>query len=151
MWKRMLHIIRSGTAAGPEEPVACHALRILDQEIRDAERRLGVNRAAHARLVLKSALAAARVSRSQARLAALTERADSTLAGAGEEVALKIAGQIAGIELMQEQDAHVARKCSANVHTLRGALQISEDRLAELKLKAEAMRFAAQLYQARAV
>ena len=150
IWTRIMTALHGGASEAAEAVSARQALRVLDQEIREAEEHVGICRSTLANLVCKTVVATQDVTRTEERLAALTENAEMALAAGREDLALEVAGQISSLESLREQDARIAQGYSDLAHKLRAALQSNEAKLKELKARVEVVRATGQMHQARA-
>lgn len=150
IWTRILTALRGGAHELGESVIASQALRILDQEIRDAEAQLTHSRSSLASLMGKGLLCAAEVTRTEERLASLTTSAEMAIAAGREDLALEVAGQISRLEPVLAQDTRIAREYSDMACTLRDAVTAGEDRLRELKTQLEVVRATARMQQAQA-
>lgn len=150
IWTKIATALRGGTSELADAVVNPHALRILDQEIREADERLGVARSNLATLMAKSVLAAQDLTRTEAQLAALTQNAEMALAAGREDLALEAAEQVGKLERLRMDDARIAQQYSSSVDGLRAALQNSKDRLGDLKTRVETVRTTEILHHARA-
>lgn len=149
IWTKIATALRGGANESADAVVTPHALRILDQEIREADEHLGVARSSLATLMAKSVLAARDLGRTEAQLATLTQNAEMALAAGREDLALEAAEQIGRLERLRADDARVALQYSSSVEGLRTALQNSKDKLAELKTRVEMVRATEIMHQAR--
>lgn len=150
IWTKIATALRGGTSDLADAVVTPHALRILDQEIREADEHLGIARSALAALMAKSVLAAQDLTRTETQLAALTQSAEMALAAGREDLALEAAEQIGKLERLRMDDARVAQQYSSSVDGLRAALQNSKDKLTDLKTRVETVRTTEVLHQAEA-
>jgi phage shock protein A len=151
IWTKIATALRGGANELADAVATPHALRILDQEIREADEHLGIARSSLATLMAKSVLAAQDLNRTEAQLATLTQSAEMALAAGREDLALDAAEQIARLERLRMDDARVAQQYSSSVDSLRAALQTSKDKLAELKTRLEMVRATEITHQARAM
>lgn len=151
IWARIMTALRGGASEAADSVIARQALRVLDQEIRDAEQHISSSRSSLAGLICKTVAAAGEVARTDERLASLIENAEMALAAGREDLALEIAGQISRLEPLRVQDARIAQEYSDLAYDLRAALQTSESKLKDLKAKIEVVRTTAQVQQARAM
>jgi phage shock protein A len=150
IWTKIATALRGGASESADAVVTPHALRILDQEIREADENLGIARSSLATLMAKSVLAARDLDRTEAQLATLTQNAEMALAAGREDLALEAAEQIGRLERLRVDDARVAQQYSNSVEGLRSALQNSKDKLAELRAQVEMVRVTEIMHQARA-
>jgi phage shock protein A len=150
IWTKIATALRGGANEAADAVATRSALRILDQEIREADENLGIARSSLASLMAKSVLAAQDLDRTEAQLATLTQNAEMALAAGREDLALEAAEQIGRLERLRADDARVAQQYSNSVEGLRTALQNSTDKLTELRTQVEMVRATEIMHEARA-
>lgn len=140
IWAQITSALRSQTGEMAEATVVSRALRILEQQIRDAGESLDDTRCDLARLVASSMLATQDLDRVDKRLETLTHDAPMTLATGREDLARTIAEQISRLERARAQGARLVNEYRENVQALRSVLRNSEEKLRDLKVQVEVIR-----------
>jgi phage shock protein A len=106
MFKTLFTLVRGATAAAEGEVLACNALLILDQQIRDAASAVERGKRALAVAIAHDEAEANRLEATLARIADLEERAVAALASGREDLAAEAAQSIA----MMEADRDAVRE-----------------------------------------
>ena len=99
VWSKLLTALRGGANEMGEALVDGQALRILDQEIRDADIELRKSKEALAEIMAKQKLAAERAGKSAAKIAEYEAYAVKALETGKEDLAGEVAGKIANLEI----------------------------------------------------
>ena len=98
VWSKLLTALRGGANEMGEAVVDSQALRILDQEIRDADLELRRSREALAEIMAKQKLAAERVAKVAAQVAEYEKYALKALQAGNQSLAHEVAEKIAQLE-----------------------------------------------------
>lgn len=150
IWTKILIALRGGANDASDILMAQQALRILDQEIREAEEQVATGRSSLANLMTKEILASREAVQTRKLQAELTCNARTALEGGHEHLALEMAGRIGRLELILVEDLRIAREYASSVDSLRHALENNEQRLLALKQQLEAARTLDIVQQAQA-
>lgn len=140
IWTKILIALRGSTHEADDAIMPRQALRILDQEIGEAEEQVSIGRSSLANLMAKNILAAREVEQTAGRLAELTGNAEKSLALGHNELALEIAAHIGRCELVLAEDERVSQQYARSVETLRTSLESGEDTLRLLKRQIDVFR-----------
>ena len=120
VWSKMLTALRGGANEVGEAVVDSQALRILDQEIRDADTELRRSKEALAEIMAKHKLASDKVTKSAASIAEYEQYALKALDAGNETLAKEVAEKIANLEIEQagerEQAARGERAADPSQH-----------------------------------
>ena len=133
VWSKLLTAMRGTAYEAGEAVVDGQALRILDQEIRDADAELHKSREALANIMAKQKLAAEKVGKLTAKVAEYEQYALKALEGGNESLALEVAEKIANLEAEQRMEAEQAEAYASSVANLRRAVSQAESNIKRLK------------------
>lgn len=149
IWSKMITALRGGAYEVGESLVESQALRILDQEIRDADEVLRESKESLADLMTKQKLSKLEMESVQAKVAEYEQYAIKALDANNEDLAVEIATKIAAYEKelagfhehMKVQDAGVAK--------LRKAITQIEMQIKHMKQQADTVRATKSVQQAQ--
>lgn len=140
VWSKMLTALRGGANEVGEAVVDSQALRILDQEIRDADVELRKSKEALAEIMAKQKLASDKVSKSAASIAEYEQYALKALDAGNETLAKEVAEKIANLEVEQASDREQAEGFAASVAQLRKAVTQAEGNIKRLKQQVDTVK-----------
>ena len=140
IWARVATAVRGGVSEAGEAIADHQALRILDQEIRDADNELSKSKDALTGIIAKRKLADKKVAGLKSSLTEYEGYAMQALDKGDEALAGEIAGKIAGFEteLMGEQG--LAKSFADSEAQLRKAVAQTEANLKRLKQQVDTVR-----------
>ena len=140
VWSKMLTALRGGANEVGEAVVDSQALRILDQEIRDADLELRKSKEALAEIMAKHKLASDKVSKSAASIAEYEQYALKALEAGNETLAREVAEKIANLEIEQAGEREQAEGFAASVAQLRKAVTQAEGNIKRLKQQVDTVK-----------
>lgn len=140
IWTKILIALRGSTQEADDDIMIRQALRLLDQEVREAEEQVSVGRSSLANLMAKNILAAREVEQTLGRLAELTGNVEKAVALGHHDLALDVAAHIGRFELILAEDRRVSQLYADSVETLRTSLESGEGTLRFLKQQIEGLR-----------
>ncbi len=140
VWSKILTALRGGANEVGEAVVDSQALRILDQEIRDADLELRKSKEALAEIMAKQKLASERVSKSAAKVAEYEQYALKALDAGNETLAKEVAEKIAHLEAEQAGEREQAEGFAASVAQLRKAVTQAEGNIKRLKQQVDTVK-----------
>ncbi|MAG68137.1 MULTISPECIES: PspA/IM30 family protein [Pseudomonadaceae] len=140
VWSKLLTAMRGGAQEAGEALVDSQALRILDQEIRDADAELHRSREALANIMAKQKLAADKLSKVSARIAEYEQYALKALESGNETLAREVAEKIAGLENEAKLESEQAEAYATSVANLRQAVQQAEGNIKRLKQQVDVVK-----------
>lgn len=140
VWSKMLTALRGGANEVGEAVVDSQALRILDQEIRDADVELRKSKEALAEIMAKHKLASDKVSKSAASIAEYEQYALKALEAGNETLAKEVAEKIANLEIEQASEREQADGFVASVAQLRKAVTQAEGNIKRLKQQVDTVK-----------
>lgn len=140
IWSKLLTALRGGANEVGEALVDGQALRILEQEIRDADTQLHKSKEALAQIMARHMLASEREKNSTAKIEELEHYALKALASGDETLATEVAEKIAALEtLMPETQAQTA-SFGTSAAQLRKAITLAQDRIHALKQQMDSVK-----------
>lgn len=140
VWSKLLTALRGGANEVGEAVVDSQALRILDQEIRDADVELRKSKEALAEIMARHKLANDKVTRSTASIAEYEQYALKALEAGNETLAKEVAEKIANLEIEQASEREQAEGFAASVAQLRKAVTQAEGNIKRLKQQVDTVK-----------
>lgn len=140
IWSKMITALRGGAHEVGESIVDSQALRILDQEIRDADQELRRSKEALAGIMAKQKLADTEVKQYEDKVGEYEQYAIKALEAANEDLAKEVAGKIATLEMQLGESRKQASGYASSVEQLRKAVSQAETHIKRLKQQADTVR-----------
>lgn len=140
VWSKLLTALRGGANEMGEAMVDSQALRILDQEIRDADLELRKSKEALAEIMAKQKLAADLAEKSAAKVAEYEQYALKALEAGNEALAQEVAVKIANLEVELAGEREQADGYAASVAQLRKAVTQAEANIKRLKQQVDTVK-----------
>ena len=140
VWSKLLTALRGGANEMGEAVVDSQALRILDQEIRDADLELRKSKEALAEIMAKHKLASDKANKSAASIAEYEQYALKALEAGNETLAKEVAEKIANLEIEQASEREQAEGFAASVAQLRKAVTQVEGNIKRLKQQVDTVK-----------
>lgn len=150
IWSKLLTALRGGANEVGESLVDGQALRILDQEIRDADLELRRSKEALAEIMAKHKLAEDRLANSRDKVAEYEAYAMKALEGGDEPLAREVAAKIALLESSRDGDEHQAKQFAASIVDLRKAIAQAEGNIRRLKQQLDTVKATESVQRAQA-
>ncbi|WP_421547987.1 PspA/IM30 family protein [Pseudomonas sp. QD4] len=140
VWSKLLTALRGGATEAGEALVDSQALRILDQEIRDAEQALRSSRESLAQIMARQKLASEQVQKTAARVSEYETHALKALEVGNEALALEVAEKIAQLEAELRAEREQSEGFAASVSQLRKAVNQTEGNIKHLKQQVDTVK-----------
>ncbi|WP_439887762.1 PspA/IM30 family protein [Pseudomonas sp. MBLB4123] len=140
VWSKLLTALRGGANEMGEAVVDSQALRILDQEIRDADLELRKSKEALAEIMAKQKLAAERAEKGTTKVAEYEQYALKALDSGNEVLAREVAAKIANLEAELAGEREQAAAYAASVAQLRQAVSQAEANIKRLKQQVDTVK-----------
>ncbi len=150
IWAKVATAVRGGVSEAGEAIADNQALRILDQEIRDADNALGKSKEALTGIIAKRKLADKKTESLKSSLAEYEGYAMQALDKGDEELANEVAGKIAGLETELMGEEGVAKSFAASEAQLRKAVSTTEANLKRLKQQVDTVKATESVQRAQA-
>ena len=150
IWGKVVTAVRGGVSEAGEAIVDNQALRILDQEIRDADNELAKSRSAVTGIIAKRKLADKKVSSLKASMAEYEGYAMKALDQGDEGLAVEVAEKIADLESQLVDEAAMAKAYSSSEAQLRRSVATAETNLKRLKQQVDTVKATESVQRAQA-
>ena len=149
VWSKLLTALRGGANEMGEAVVDSQALRILDQEIRDADLELRKSKEALAEIMAKHKLASDKANKSAASIAEYEQYALKALEAGNETLAKEVAEKIANLEIEQASEREQVEGFAASVAQLRKAVTQAEGNIKRLKQQVDTVKATVSVQKAQ--
>ena len=150
IWAKVATAVRGGVSEAGEAIADHQALRILDQEIRDADNALGKSKDALTGIIAKRKLADKKVESLKSSLTEYEGYAMQALDKGDEALATEIAEKIAGLETELMGEEGLAKSFSGSEGQLRKAVSHTEANLKRLKQQVDTVKATEMVQKAQA-
>ena len=151
IWSKMITALRGGVNEAGETIIDAQALRILDQEIRDASEELNKSKDGLASLIAQQKVAEDRAStikadikKNEGFIMAALEKKDEDLAG-------ELAVRVANLENNLELESESAKGFKEQAETLRNSIRTAEHQIKQLKQQTETVKATEAVQRAQKV
>lgn len=151
IWSKMITALRGGVNEAGEAIVDSQALRILDQEIRDASEELNKSKDGLAAIIAQQKLAEEKANDLKADIKKNEEFAVAALEKGDESLAEEIATRIANFENQLETEEESAKSFKAQAETLRASIRGAEAQVKQLKQQTETVKATEAVQRAQKV
>ena len=150
VWSKLMTALRGGANEASEAIVEAQALRILDQEVRDASEEVKASRDSLAEMMAREKVSEQKCSSFNSKIAEFEDYAIQALQKNDESLAQDLAEKIADLEnqLNIEQNAHDGYASSAE--SLRNAIKQADSNIKRLKHQVETVRATENVQRAQA-
>lgn len=150
VWKKLVTAIKGGANEAAEAVADSQALRILEQEIREARQELRRSDEALTSIMAKRKLAQQKVDAIRASIAEYEGHARAAMAKENRELALECAQRVS--ELKNEQDAEQAYQdqFTASENTLKDNISTAKNRLRQLEQQLDVVKATDSVQKAQA-
>ncbi|TXK61093.1 PspA/IM30 family protein [Alkalisalibacterium limincola] len=150
IWSKLITALRGGANEVGEAVVDGQALRILDQEIRDADAELRRSKEALAEIMAKLKLAEVRLAESEKKVGEYEAYAMKALDSGDENLAREVAGKIATMEQSRDGERQQVEAFTASVADLRRAVSQAEGNIRRLKQQVDTVKATESVQRAQA-
>lgn len=151
IWSKMITALRGGVNEAGEAVIDAQALRILDQEIRDASEELNKSKDGLASLIAqqkvseeKATSLKADIKKNEGFILAALEKKDEALAG-------ELAVRVANFENSLEMESESAKRFKEQAETLRNSIRTAEHQIKQLKQQTETVKATEAVQRAQQV
>ena len=150
VWNKLVTALRGAAHEAGEAVTDSQALRILDQEIRDADNDLNKSKEALAEIMAKQKLAAGKLQVTQGKITEYEGYAVKALDTSDEALALEVAGQVALLETQRDEEESQLGAYTESVEQLRTAIQTAQTNITRLKQQADTVKATESVQRAQA-
>lgn len=140
VWAKMLTALRGGVNEAGEAIVDSQALRILDQEVRDAAEEIRQSKDGLAAILARKKLSEEKVSMLQKQIAEYEGYAVKALEKGDEPLALEVAEKIADLENQLRVEKEAGAGYAASAEKLQSALKQAEQNIKRLKQQVDTVK-----------
>ena len=150
VWNKLVTALRGAAHEAGEAVTDSQALRILDQEIRDADNDLNKSKEALAEIMAKQKLAATKLQNTHAKLGEYEGYALKALEANDDALALEVAGKVAVLETQRNEEESQVAAYTQSVDQLRSAIQNAQSNIKRLKQQADTVKATESVQRAQA-
>lgn len=150
VWGKLITALRGGMHEAGEAVIDTQALRILDQEIRDADQELRKSKEALAEIMAKQKLAEDKVKKTQAKVDEYEGYALKALEANDEKLARDVAEKIANLEVTLDAERESEAAFTKSAADLRKAVTQSEANIKRLKQQVDTVKATESVQKAQA-
>ncbi len=151
IWSKMITALRGGVNEAGETIIDAQALRILDQEIRDASEELNKSRDGLASLIAQQKLAEERGSSLKADIKKNEGFIMAALEKKDDDLASQLATRVANFENSLETELESAKRFKEQAETLRNSIQTADHQIKQLKQQTETVKATEAVQRAQKV
>lgn len=151
IWSKILTALKGGVNEAGEAIIDTQALRILDQEVRDAGEELNTSKDGLAAIIAQQKLAEEKVNVLKADIKQNEGFAIAALKMNNEELALEIAARIANFQDQMESEAEVGKRFKQQAETLRASIRVAEQQIRQLKHQTDTVKATESVQRAQKV
>ena len=150
VWNKLVTALRGAAHEAGEAVTDSQALRILDQEIRDADNDLNKSKEALAEIMAKQKLATTKLQTTHAKLGEYEGYALKALEANDDALALEVAGKVAVLETQRNEEESQVAAYTQSVDQLRSAIQNAQSNIKRLKQQADTVKATESVQRAQA-
>ncbi|MCG8533929.1 MAG: PspA/IM30 family protein [Pseudomonadales bacterium] len=150
IWAKMMTALRGGVNEAGEAIVDSQALRILDQEVRDASEELKQSKNALAEIMAREKLAAEKCATLKKQVEEHEGYAVKALDKGDEALAHEVAQKIADLENQLSQETEASEGYAKSANDLRSAIVHTERNLKRLKQQVDTVKATENVQRAQA-
>lgn len=140
IWAKMIMALQGGVNEVGEAFVDGQALRILDQEVREAAEELKESKDALAEIIARQKLAQKNCQSFSNKIKENESYALKALEKSDESLALEVASKIADLEIQKLQEEEIAKVYEDNANNLRIAIKKIESNLKRIKQQIDTVK-----------
>jgi len=150
LWNKIFTMFRGAATEVGQTVVDANALRILDQEIRDASTALARSREDLTKLMAQRRLVGDKLQPRQNKIAEYSSYIEQLLAKGDEALAGEVAQKLAALETETAQDASLAAQYDSNIETLKQSILKAESTIARLRQQVDSVKATENVQRAQA-
>ena len=150
IWAKMMTALRGGVNEAGEAVIDSQALRILDQEVRDAYEELKQSKDSLAEIIARQKLSEQKCADLKKQIAEHEGFAVKALEKADETLALEVSGRIADMENQLSMETEAGSGFEKSATDLRLAIQQTEGNLKRIKQQVDTVKATENVQRAQA-
>lgn len=147
---KLMTALRGGVNEAGEAVIDTQALRILDQEVRDAGEELKRSKDGLAEIIARQKLSEEKCAAYAKQIAEYESHAVKALEKGEEALAHEVAGKIADFENQRDQEASAGESYAASADELRKAIKQTEQSLKRMKQQIDTVKATENVQRAQA-
>jgi phage shock protein A len=140
LWSKMLTALRGGMNEAGEAVIDTQALRILDQEVRDASSELKLSKESLVAIIAQQKVAEQKVNTLKASITEYEGYAIKALEKDDDVLALEIAEKIAELENLQASESEAVDGFTASSKSLKAAIASADNNIKRLKQQIDTVK-----------
>lgn len=140
VWAKMLTALRGGVNEAGEAIVDSQALRILDQELRDAADEINQSKDSLAAIIARKKLSEEKATTLQGQIAEYEGYAVQALERGDEGLALEVADKVAGLEAQLQVEREAGEGFAQSAAQLQTAIKQAEQNIKRLKQQVDTVK-----------
>lgn len=140
IWSKMITALRGGVNEAGEAVIDSQAMRILDQEVRDATEELKQSKDGLANIMAQQKLAEEKCAQLDKSISEHEGYAQQALEKSNESLALEVAQKIADFETQRDSESRAAAEYSRHATKLKQAIQQAEKNIKRLKQQIDTVK-----------
>lgn len=150
MWSKLITAVRGGVNDMGEAIIDPQAIRILDQEIRDADAELKKSREALANIMAQEKVALENIKKLEVKINEYDNYGVKALQANDENLALEVAEKIAALETERNTERKAADDYAKSILNLRRAVARAESDIKRLKQQVDIVKATESVQKAQA-
>ena len=150
VWAKMITALRGGVNEAGEAVIDSQALRILDQELRDAADELKQSKDSLAAIIAREKLSAEKAGRLKETIAENEGYAVKALDKGDEKLAHDVAEKIADLEVQLKLEEDTGAGYASSANDLRSAIQAAERDITRMKQQVDTVKATESVQRAQA-
>lgn len=150
IWAKMMTALRGGVAEVGESVIDSQALRILDQEVREASNELHQSKDALANIIARQKLAEEKCGHLRKQISENETYARRALEKTEDALALEVAEKIADLENQLQLETEQSQGFESSATDLRGAIKQAEHTIRRLKQQVDTVKATENVQRAQA-
>ena len=150
IWAKMMTALRGGATEVGEAVIDSQAMRILDQEVREASEELRQSKDALANIIARQKLAEEKTSQLRKTISENEGYASKALDKGEDALALEVAQKIADLENQLDTEASQGQEFANSANDLRNAIKQAEQNIRRLKQQVDTVKATENVQRAQA-
>jgi phage shock protein A len=148
--KKLFTLFRGTAHEAGQAVVDANAIKILDQEMRDASTQLAKSRDELTKLMAQSKLSAGKLETRAAKMAELGRYVEGALGKGDQALALEVAGKLAPLETEQKTELAAKEQLDKSIVTLKDTINKTEARLRGMRTQIDQVKATEAVQRAQA-
>jgi phage shock protein A len=150
LWSKIFTMFRGTATEVGQAVVDSNAIRILDQEIRDASNALVRSREDLTKLMAQRRLVGDKLGPKQAKIAEYGSYIEQLLTRGDEALAGEVAQKLAALESESAEETRLAAQYDANIETLKQSILKAESTIARMRQQVDSVKATENVQRAQA-